>query len=80
MEENKRLAEELKKVRDAAPREAEEKVKITNRKRRDKLKKESDELLRLKAEAEALEQEERNDLIRQIRALERVPKVGNPLT
>lgn len=65
-------ASEMKQIRDAAPREAEDRVKEENKRQREEL------LVFMAAERErraaqdAVEQAQREDLIRQIRALERV--------
>lgn len=68
------LVSEVQEVRNTAPREAEARVLRERIERREKLNAELEEA-RLKAEEEArIEQARKDDLIRQIRALERVPK------
>ena len=70
----KTLVDEVKEVRQRAPREAEAKVFAEKVQRRIELNEEL-EAARLKFEEEQrIEQERKDDLIRQIRALERVPK------
>lgn len=63
---------EIKRNRDIAPREAEEKVKDENKKQREELNAFLAAERERKAAEDALEQAQREELIRQIRALDRV--------
>ncbi|KAG6587130.1 DNA repair protein RadA [Phytophthora cinnamomi] len=66
------LTEEVKRVRDTAPREAEAQVREENAKQRDALQEFLAAERERKAQEDAKEQAAREDLIRQIRALDRV--------
>ncbi|OQR98004.1 hypothetical protein ACHHYP_09279 [Achlya hypogyna] len=65
-------AVEIKQVREVAPREAEERVRVENARKREELNAMLEAERVRKAEQDALEQAQREDLIRQIRALDRV--------
>lgn len=75
LEEARRRAEALRQEREVAPRQAEARVLEERQRRREELRAESEELRRQREEREAEEQRVKADLIRQIRALERVPVV-----
>ncbi|KAK1946761.1 Cilia- and flagella-associated protein 99 [Phytophthora citrophthora] len=66
------LTEEVKRVRDTAPREAEAQVREENARQRDALQEFLAAERERKAQEDAKEQAAREDLIRQIRALDRV--------
>jgi hypothetical protein len=68
----RQLTEEVKRVRDTAPREAEAQVREQNAKQRDALQEFLAAERERKAQEDAKEQAAREDLIRQIRALDRV--------
>mmetsp|Transcript_8234 Transcript_8234/g.29251 ORF Transcript_8234/g.29251 Transcript_8234/m.29251 type:complete len:639 (-) Transcript_8234:42-1958(-) len=68
------LVEEIREVRLTKPKEAAEKVFRERQAAREQLNEELAAARALKAKEEAAEQERKDDLIRQIRALERVPK------
>ena len=70
----KTLVEEVKAVRQTAPREAQARVFEEKVRRREQLTKEKAEAWAKFEEEKRIEQERKDDLIRQIRALERVPK------
>ncbi|OWZ14989.1 hypothetical protein PHMEG_00011446 [Phytophthora megakarya] len=72
IEKYRQLTEEVKRVRDTAPREAEALVREENAKQRDALQEFLAAERQRKAEQDAKEQAAREDLIRQIRALDRV--------
>ncbi|CAK4100082.1 unnamed protein product [Aphanomyces euteiches] len=69
---NRMVATEIKQVRQVAPREAEERIKLENQKKRDAVHALLEQERARKAEQDAIEQAQREDLIRQIRALDRV--------
>ncbi|KAF0695737.1 Aste57867_13473 [Aphanomyces stellatus] len=71
-QQNREMASEIKQVREVAPREAEERVKQDNQKKREALNALLEQERARKAEQDALDQAAREDLIRQIRALDRV--------
>eukprot|EP01138_Halocafeteria_seosinensis_P006232 gb/GECG01006373.1/.p1 GENE.gb/GECG01006373.1/~~gb/GECG01006373.1/.p1 ORF type:complete len:910 (+),score=221.53 gb/GECG01006373.1/:1-2730(+) len=74
IESNRAVAEEVKEVRQTAPRAAKEEVVKKNKQRSEAVRREiEEEEEKLKKQREE-EQKEREELIRQIRALERVPK------
>lgn len=66
-------ADEIKQIRETAPREAEKKVLKEKVKIRNELVEESNRLLEKKKKEEEIEKVKRDDLIRQIRALELAP-------
>ncbi|GMF31428.1 unnamed protein product [Phytophthora lilii] len=72
IEKYRQLTEEAKRVRDTAPREAEARVREENAKQRDALQEFLVAERERKAKEDAKEQAAREDLIRQIRALDRV--------
>lgn len=72
MEAQRENAVEMKQVRDAAPREAEERVREDNKKQREELLQFLAAERERRAAQDAIEKAQREDLIRQIRALERV--------
>ncbi|RLN51761.1 hypothetical protein BBJ29_008788 [Phytophthora kernoviae] len=72
LEKNRQLTDEMKRVRDTAPREAEAQVREENAKQRDALQEFLAAERERKAREDAKEQAAREDLIRQIRALDRV--------
>ncbi|KAG7376659.1 hypothetical protein PHYPSEUDO_012945 [Phytophthora pseudosyringae] len=72
VEKYRNLTEEVKRVRDTAPREAEAQVRAENARQRDALQEFLAAERERKAQEDAKEQAAREDLIRQIRALDRV--------
>jgi hypothetical protein len=72
---NRRMAAEIRKVRDANPQIAVKKVYAANQKKRVAIKIDIADRIARKQEEDKIEQDRRNDLIRQIRAIERVPKL-----
>ncbi|RLN95015.1 hypothetical protein BBJ28_00021311 [Nothophytophthora sp. Chile5] len=72
LQKNRQLTEDVKRVRDSAPREAEAQVREENAKQRDALVEFLTAERERKAREDAKEQAAREDLIRQIRALDRV--------
>jgi hypothetical protein len=72
---NKRLVKDVIAVRETAPQIAKDKVKVARVARRNLIHEETLERETRKAEELRVEQVRRDDLIRQIRAVERVPKV-----
>ncbi|KAL3664881.1 hypothetical protein V7S43_010059 [Phytophthora oleae] len=72
LEKYRKLTEEVKRVRDTAPREAEAQVREENARQRDALQEFLAVERERKAQEDAKEQAAREDLIRQIRALDRV--------
>ncbi|GMF40086.1 unnamed protein product [Phytophthora fragariaefolia] len=72
VEKYRQLTEEVKRVRDTAPREAEAQVREENARQRDALQEFLAAERERKAQEDAKEQAAREDLIRQIRALDRV--------
>merc|ERR1711871_1848190 len=71
---NRRMAKEIAKVRDSKPQIAMKKIKEENQRKREAIKLDIADRIAKKEKEDIIEQERRNDLIRQIRAIERVPK------
>jgi hypothetical protein len=69
---NRQQMNEIRKVRDVAPREAEERIKEENHRQREELNEFLAAERERKAAQDAIDQAQREDLIRQIRALDRV--------
>ncbi|OQR95489.1 hypothetical protein THRCLA_07818 [Thraustotheca clavata] len=66
------IASDIKQNRDIAPREAEERIRLENVRKREELNALLEAERIRKAEQDAIDQAQREDLIRQIRALDRV--------
>ncbi|EQC37839.1 hypothetical protein SDRG_04862 [Saprolegnia diclina VS20] len=66
------IATDIKQTREVAPREAEERVRLENARKREELNIMLEAERQRKAEQDAIDQAQREDLIRQIRALDRV--------
>ncbi|KDO26424.1 hypothetical protein SPRG_08227 [Saprolegnia parasitica CBS 223.65] len=66
------IATDIKQTREVAPREAEERVRLENARKREELNAMLEAERQRKAEQDAIDQAQREDLIRQIRALDRV--------
>ena len=72
---NQRLVEEVKHVRETAPKVAMESVRIEKIKRCEELTKQMSEAMENKRKEDEKERSEREDKIRQIKALERVKNI-----
>ncbi|KAG7399043.1 hypothetical protein PHYBOEH_009821 [Phytophthora boehmeriae] len=72
LEKNRQLTDEVKRIRETAPREAEAQVREEHAKQRDALQEFLAAERERKAREDAIEQAAREDLIRQIRALDKV--------
>jgi hypothetical protein len=71
---NQEMALEIRKVRNVRPQIEKKKIHDANQKKREAIQVDIMDRISRKEEEDQKEQERRNDLIRQIRAIERVPK------